>query len=177
MLPENIVLRGQKVNLLDFGPEDITVDYISWLNDIEVVRYSNQRLIRHTEQSCRDYLRSFAGTPSRFLKIVMADSGKTVGTMTAYAVPAHQTVDMGILLGARTVWGQGIGRDAWETLLHWLICTVGVRKVTAGAMRCNVAMVRIMEGSGMKLEAVRRGQELLEGVAQDLVYYGIFRDD
>jgi RimJ/RimL family protein N-acetyltransferase len=49
-----------------------------------------------------------------------------------------------------------------------------LRKVTGGAMRANVAMVRIMEKSGMTLEAVRGAQELLEGKPQDLLYYAKF---
>lgn len=96
--------------------------------------------------------------------------------MTVYVSVPHGTADVGIMVGCRTVWGQGIGSDAWSTMLAWLLETVGVRKVTAGTMRCNLAMVRLMEGSGMVLEAVRPMQELLDGIPQDIVLYGKFRD-
>jgi RimJ/RimL family protein N-acetyltransferase len=43
-------------------------------------------------------------------------------------------------------------------------------------MRCNAPMVKLMERSGMTLEAVRPQQELLDGVPQDMLYFGKFRD-
>ena len=78
------------------------------------------------------------------------------------------------MVGLRSEWGQGYGQDAWNTLLTWLLDRDCVRKVTAGTMRCNLAMVRLMERSGMSLEAVRPQQELLDGVPQDLLYFGRF---
>jgi RimJ/RimL family protein N-acetyltransferase len=69
-----------------------------------------------------------------------------------------------------------MGQDAWNTLLNWFIDERRVRKVTAGTMRCNAPMVKLMERSEMTLEAVRPQQELLDGVPQDMLYYGKFRD-
>jgi len=175
--PEFDVLPGEKVLLKPFHALDICPEYINWLNDPLVVKYSNQRLRIHTRESCEAYLASFSGTQNRFIKIEQKHDGSFVGTMTAYVSVPHRTVDVGILLGCTTVWGKGVGQDAWNTLLGWLLNQPAVRKVTAGAMRCNEAMVKIMERSGMIFEAVRPQQELLDGIPQDLVYYGIFRGD
>jgi len=97
-----------------------------------------------------------------------------VGTITAYVSMPHRTADMGIMIGDRSVWGKGVGQDAWAILLKWLLSHNGVRKVTGGTMRCNQGMVKIMERSGMMLESVRPKQELLNGIPVDLVYYGKF---
>jgi RimJ/RimL family protein N-acetyltransferase len=171
------ILEGRKVILLPFTASDITTEYMMWLNDPTVVRYSNQRFRQHSWESCQDYLASFKGSTNRLVKVIRRTDGITIGTMTTYASVHHRTVDMGIMLGNRSCWGHGLGQDAWDTLLNWLLKRESVRKVTAGAMRCNIAMVHIMERSGMTLEAVRPQQELLEGVAQDLVFYGRFCAD
>ena len=159
---------------MPFGADDITDDYIGWLNDPQVVRFSNQRFHRHSPETCQKYLSSFMGTNHWFLKIVDGQDGLTIGTMTAYVSAHHRTVDMGILIGRRQVWGQGLGQDSWNTLMSWFLENKDVRKVTGGTMKANTAMVRIMEKSGMTLEAVRGGQELLEGKPQDLLYYAKF---
>ncbi len=167
-------LVGEMTALSQFQPADITSDYLSWLNDPIVVRFSNQRFLVHTPANCARYFASFAGTGNLFLKIERKSDGACVGTMTAYHHPQHGTVDVGIMLGRRTEWGRGLGQDAWNTLLGWLLDRDSVRKVTAGTMRCNVAMVRLMERSGMSLEAVMPQQELLDGVPQDLLYFARF---
>jgi ribosomal-protein-alanine N-acetyltransferase len=167
-------LLGKRMLLRPFTLADISAEYIAWLNDPLVVRYSNQRFLTHTEASCRRYFESFANTPNLFLSISMKADDLAVGTMTAYVSPHHGTADIGIMVGRRSVWGSGVGQDAWETLLNWLLTSPGIRKVTAGAMRGNAAMVRIMERSGMMHEATRAEQELLDGVAQDILYFAKF---
>ena len=174
-LQEFDVLLGEKVVLKPFRLSDISPEYVAWLNDPVVVKYSNQRFMTHTRASCEAYLQSFSGTPNRFIKIEQRENGRSVGTMTAYVSVPHRTVDIGMLIGCPSVWGKGVGQDAWQTLLRWLLSQPTVRKVTAGSMRCNEAMVKIMERSGMVFEAARPQQELLDGVPQDLVYYGMFR--
>lgn len=170
-------LSGSKVVLRPFESTDITAEYIAWLNDPQVVRYSNQRFVRHTEESCRCYYESFANTANLFVSVRMPGDDLAVGTMTAYVSSQHETVDLGIMIGRRSVWGGGVGQDAWNTLLEWFIVQRRIRKATAGTMRCNQPMIKLMERSGMTLEAMHPKQELLDAVPQDLLYYGKFRDD
>lgn len=91
--------------------------------------------------------------------------------MTAYVSMPHGTVDIGILIGHKTFWGAGLGQDAWDTLIKWFIEVQRIRKVTAGALASNTAMILIMKRAGMGFEAVRPKQELFEGVPMDLHYY------
>lgn len=169
-------LIGEKVVLRQFADIDITHEYIGWLNDPGVVRYSNQRFFEHTHKSCHQYLDSFADSENLFISVRGISDDIAIGTMTAYIMPQHAVVDIGIMIGNRNVWGQGVGQDAWNTLLNWFMTKRGIRKATGGAMRCNIAMIRIMEKSGMCLEAVREEQELLNGVPQDILHYCKFAD-
>jgi len=168
------LLSGEKVYLRPFTRSDITSEYVSWLNDPLVVRFSNQRFARHTEESCQRYLDSFKNSPNLFVSVRMQSDDLAVGTMTAYVALQHQTVDVGIMIGRRSVWGHGVGQDAWSTLLDWLSVQTQIRKITAGTMCCNLPMIRLMEHAGMTLEATHPKQELLDGIPQDVVYYGKF---
>lgn len=170
-------LTGARTILTPFAESDITEEYLGWLRDSEVVRFSNQRLRQHDSTSCLKYLRSFDGTENMFLAVRARGGGKVVGTITAYVSPTHGTADLGILLGDQAYWGRGLGLDAWMTLMSFLFEKRGLRKVTGGTVRCNVGMVKIMERSGMHLEAVRVRQEIIEGEAQDILYFAKFRDD
>jgi len=172
----NATLGGEIVDLRRFDEHCITADYLSWLNDAEVVRFSNQRFRQHTRESCLSYFASFQGTPNIFLAIHERKSGRMIGTMTAYVNEHHGTADMGLLIGDRGVWGRGLGSDAWNTLLAFLLSERGLRKVTGGTLACNAGMIRIMERSGMQREAVRKAQEIVEGEPQDALYYAKFKD-
>lgn len=167
-------LTGKKTLLQPFTEDDVSTDYLSWLADPWVMRFSNQRFRFHTRDSALTYLKSFAGSGNLFLAIRLAETQRLVGTITAYCSQPHQTADMGLLIGDRGYWGKGIGLDAWRTLLDYLLNVCRLRKVTGGTLRCNVGMVRIMERSGMHLEAVRPQQELVDQIPHDALYYAKF---
>ena len=174
MANKEFVLKGEKVFLKPFTASDITADYISWLNDSEVVRFSNQRFLKHDQESSSRYLASFEGTDNLFISIRCLSDDRPVGTMTAYVSRRHGTVDVGILIGDKAVWGTGYGQDAWNTLTNWLLQRDDIRKLTAGTLACNHGMIKLMERSGMHQEATRKQQEIVDGQAVDILYYAKF---
>ena len=168
-----MLIHGNKVVLKPFLPSDVTPKYVEWLNDKDVVKYSNQRFINHTTESCFNYLESFTDSSNLFLSIYDIENGIMIGTMTAYFCEHHFNVDLGIMVGDKKSWGKGYGQDAWDYALKSIICNSKVRKVTGGAMRANKAMIKIMKKSGMVQDGIRNKHELLEGIPQDLLYFGL----
>lgn len=169
-------LTGEKVVLAPFTQADISDEYVGWLKDPVVTRFSNQRFRTHTRDSCASYLASFAGSPNLFVSIRRRDDDKPIGTMTAYVSPPHGTADVGILIGDRAVWGKGYGQDAWNTMLDWLLTGGGMRKVTAGTLAVNAPMLTLMQRSGMAFEGRRVRQEVVDGEEVDMLYFGRFAD-
>jgi RimJ/RimL family protein N-acetyltransferase len=52
----------------------------------------------------------------------------------------------------------------------------GIRKVTAGTLAVNTAMLGVMRRAGMVEDGRRRHHCLFEGRAVDVVYAALFRD-
>jgi ribosomal-protein-alanine N-acetyltransferase len=153
-----------------FEAADICPDYLRWLNDPDLMKYSNQRLQRHTVESCQAYLDSFKHSANQFLAIADKQE-KLKGTMTIYASTAHGTADLGILIG-REYSGHGLGTRSWQTVIAYLEEQTHTRKITAGCANLNHSMIRLAEGSGMVLEGRRLQQEIHDGVAVDILLYG-----
>jgi ribosomal-protein-alanine N-acetyltransferase len=174
--PESLphALRGEQVLLRAFRPADVTDAHVAWLNDPVLMRYSNQRFLRHDRDSSLRYLASFEGSDNLYLSVRLQADDRPVGTLTAYRSRHHATADMGILIGDPSVRGQGIGQDAWNTFAQWLLGPGRTRKLTCGTLGCNRSMIRIAGGSGMTLEAVRKAQEIVDGAPQDILYFARF---
>lgn len=165
----SLLLRGQQVTLRPFTVADIGADYVGWLNDRDLMKFSNQRFRAHSTESCRAYVDSFAGSANLFMAI--EHGAALVGTMSVYRSAAHGTADIGLMIGRGG--GRGWGRDAWTTMLGHLLAQ-GTRKVTGGTLRCNVPMVKIMQACGMQPDGVRSAQELVDGQPQDVLYFAKF---
>lgn len=167
-------LAGARVLVRPFTAGDISESYLAWFRDPAVVRFSNQRFRVHTLDSCQAYLASFTDSSNHFLAICDQMTGTMLGTLTVYRNVDHGTADIGIMVGERRVWGQGIGAEAWCLVMSSLKASGIIRKITAGTLAVNQGMVRIMEKAGMRHEATRQAQELLDGVPVDVVYYAMF---
>ena len=176
MLKKIFPLYGKKVYLDLFSPENISDEYVGWLNDKEVMQFSNQRFKNHTFITSLDYCNSFNGTDNIFLSIKKIDNEKMIGTMTLYYSSNHGVVDLGIMIGNKKMLGHGFGADAWCGLVKALSNKRIVRKITAGALRSNVAMIKLMNKSGMHLEATKRKHEICQGRPEDILYFAKFFD-
>lgn len=90
---------GDIVCLRLFKETDITETYVSWLNDPEVVKYSNQRFFNHTIESSNNYLKSFKGTNNFYMAIEDKATKELYGSITAYKQTNHNVADIGMLIG------------------------------------------------------------------------------
>ena len=174
MAENSFPLRGNAIELKPFSVADINDAYIGWLNDPNVVKYSNQRFFVHTMDSCLRYQASFEGTDNLFMGIRTLSDDKLIGTLTAYIASNHGTVNVGIMIGDSSIWGMGYGLDAWITMNNWLLARKDIRKLNAGTLACNSGMIKLMERSGMVLEATLKSQEIVEKCPVDILYYAKF---
>ena len=168
-------ITGNITILESFQESDISDDYISWLNDKKIVRYSNQRFITHNWETSKNFLDSFENSPNYFFKISDKENLQSIGTITLYVNPNHGTADIGILIGNIDYWNGGYGFDAWNSLMRWAFCDLSIRKITAGTLGSNIGMQRIMEKSGMMLEGRKMRQEIVEGIEEDILFYAKFK--
>jgi ribosomal-protein-alanine N-acetyltransferase len=166
--PDEII--GNSLILKPFNESNITPKYLKWLNDPDLMKYSNQRFKKHDVFSSKHYLNSFMNTDNLFYAIYFEEI--FIGTITAYISKNHKTADMGILIG-NEMQGKGFGLDAWNTLMGHLT-NLKIRKISGGALRPNLAMIKIMMNSGMTPDGMRLAHELFEGVPEDILHFSKF---
>lgn len=177
-MAETPTLTTRRLALAPFTDEHLTEHYVDWLNDPEVVRYSEQRHRRHTIESCRQWAAGFDDGPSQLWAIMESAHGLGhIGNINTDVDEPNRTADIAILIGDKRSWGQGYGAEAWIAVVEYLLGPGGMRKVTAGTMADNRAMMAIMRRSGMAEEGRRRRQFLFEGREVDAILAARFADD
>ena len=167
-------LKGNLVHLRPFHPSFITEQYVAWLNDKTLMRYSEQRHKTHDLDSCHRYLESMVSQGHYFWAILEATTSHHIGNLTAYLDRQNKTANLAILIGEKPIQGKGYGLQAWTLALNHLL-EVGFRKVNAGTMAENTAMRKIFEKSGMQLEGIRQKEYLLDGQEVDQILVTKFK--
>lgn len=146
---------------------------VSWLNNKELMRFSEQRHMRHTVASQLDYIKSFLDHPENILREIH-DEGRMVGTITAYIDKHNRVANVGILIGGEHQ-AKGYGYSSWSMLCDLLFDNVGMRRIEGGCMAAHEAMIRVFRRYGMREEGRRMSHFAYNGSYSDLVLYGRFR--
>ena len=180
---DGLCIEGARSRLVPFDTRHRDdPDYLSWLRDPEVVRTLN--LPRYLAAPvpaaevaayCDALMRSDGDL---FLALHDRSDGAFVGTAKAGHIDWHAgTADIGIMIGRRDRWGRGLATDAVYHLAHHLFERVGLRKLTAGSMAANPAMIRVFDRLGFAREGVFRRQDRLGDDYIDHIHFGCFADE
>ena len=167
-----------RLRLVPFSEQHLTAQYVGWLNDVETVQYSELRHLQHTMASCRSYWESVRRSGHHFWAAETRDgAGRHIGNLTAYVDRPNQVAEVSILIGEGQARGKGLGLEAFAAVCGWLLGEGGMRKVMAGAMASNQAMIRLMRRLGMHADGVRSRHFLLHGQEVDAIHMALFEED
>ena len=164
--------RNDKVELLLLDESHVTENYVNWLNDTEVNRFLESRFVRHTLDSTREFLREVRNSSHSLMLGIrsLALDGRHVGNIKIGPIDRHHALgEIGIMIGDREAWGQGIARAAISAMANIARDELNLRKITAGCYSGNVGSQRAFERAGFALEAVRPRHFILDGKECDLL--------
>lgn len=171
---------------LRFPLTDVDPRHVAWLNDKNLMRWSEQRYQEHDCDTQRRFLLQALvdGNPLCF-DIILQDTTKpvgplpdpeygcSIGTIHAYLDRRHRRADLGIMLGPG-YHGKGYAEEAWTAVMDHLAKEHGPAafKFEAGCASGNKPMIRLLERMGFFPEGRRYNHFIIDGRHHDLVQYG-----
>jgi len=166
-------LAGARVQLRPLALADVDGPYLGWFNDPHVCRHNSHHVFPYPPDEALAWV---AALPARRDALVLAVEleGRHVGNVSLQAIdPVGRTAELAILLGDRSVWGQGIGREAVALLVAHGFRALNLHRIACGTVAANRGMRRLAEELGMTEEGVRRQAVWTDGAHQDIVEYGL----
>lgn len=140
------VLFTRRLTLDPYTVESVTERHVRWLNDPDIVVFSDQLFKRHTLKTQRAYAKTLEEDPNRHGWLLRVGGEKDIGTITA-TIDRGRVADMGILLGEE--YEQGYATEAWLVVMQWLLADAGMKLVTCGCRKGNVSMRLLAQRVGM----------------------------
>ena len=166
-------LRSFRLTLHPYTRILVSLEHVGWLNDPELMQYSENRHLRHTLMSQYAYVSNFGDNQHLWL---IRCGEKDIGTISAHVDDINKRANLGILLGSREHQGQGLAAEAWLAVIDWLFGE-GIHKVEAGCRDDNHPMRRLAVTTGMTLEAELPGHFKCGDKWLSAVLYGRFKTD
>jgi RimJ/RimL family protein N-acetyltransferase len=137
---------------------DVGARYIGWLFDPIVTRHMAAQFIEYDRQSLLAGIAKVRSAHGQFLRLSLASEipGKFIGTitLTPEGPGVYRLWCLGILIGDRAVWGQGLGTEAIKGATEYTLTHLRAHKIVARVNRRNVASRRAFEKAGYVAEAI-----------------------
>lgn len=154
--------------------QDAHGPYLAWMSDPEVLKHLEARHAIHTAESLTRYIAEMSNrTDTLFLAIVEKSSGRHIGNIKLGLIDADQKrAEMGIMLGAKDVWGRGYGSEAIAALCDHAFRIIGLHRVQAGCYADNEGSRRAFIKAGFAQEGRLRDYWLIESGWQDQLILG-----
>lgn len=180
-----MLIRGQQIHLVRFTRTHLDDPaYYSWLQDLDVVRYigRDELLNGISFSEVEDYVEQlWSNQHCVFLAVHYTESDRFIGTAKInFATERGRrngVADIGIMLGARALWGQGLATDVLCAVSKYAFDELGARKLIAGAMSPNTAVVKAFRRIGYVEEGRLRQQLPADDGYCDHVLLGCFRKE
>jgi len=154
-----------------FKKNDITKEYIKFINDKYNLRFSDQRHENYNYQKCLNYLNTFKKSNNFFLKIV--EKKKMIGTLTCYIDKYNKNVQIGFLIGQKVNQNKGYVSKILKKLILYFF-KKKYKKISCGTVDINKAMISVCRKNNMVLDAKLSKEKLIGKKFHDVLIYSIF---
>jgi len=169
------ILETERIYLKKLSPSDVKEDYVNWMNDKEVVRYTESRFKIHSKKDLVSYVERITNDPRyRFFAIVVKDKSVHIGNIKiGPSDQEHGFADVGIIIGKKAYYGKGLAAEAIKLIVDYAFNSLSLHKVTASCYAANLGSIKAFKKAGFKEEGRLSRHYLCEGQYTDKVCLGI----
>lgn len=166
-MPLPLMTERLKIELFDERHVN-NPSYLQWLSDRDNLISLN--LIDYllnpvTQAKLQRYYEGFVENPrNRLFAVSLREPERFVGTATLREIGHGGLLDLGILVGDKSVRGKGIAREVIAVLVKYAFNEFGARKICSSFADDNYAVLLAFIKNGFKIEGLQRQQMLtIEG--------------
>ena len=118
----------------------------------------------------------YEGGLSATFAIVLRDDPQLIGAIGLILDRGARKGELGYWIG-KSFWSQGYCTEAATAVLDYGFSALGLNRISARHFARNAASGRVMEKIGMIVEGTARQDTIKWGNYEDLVLYGILRNE
>lgn len=124
----------------------------------------------------RNQYGGFAAGKAITFAVTLQQKSMFLGVVELKVDMAHQRAGLGYWLG-KPYWNCGYCTEAAGAVISYAFKSLGLNRVSADHFGCNPASGRVLEKIGMQVEGCRRQHMKKLGVFEDLIEYGMTKDN
>ena len=140
------------IKLKKANTRDLDINWINWLNDKKVNKFSEKKNRIHTLRSQKIYLKNLFRNKSKILFMIRYKN-KNIGTMLISKISIFKKgCEISYMIGDKSLWNKNIGTHVIELISNYIFNKRNFKKIYAGTRNDNFSSQKILKKNGFKLE-------------------------
>ena len=184
-MSKNVYSTKIEIFLKELNVSDVSKNYVSWLNDYEIVKYTEQKYKKHTLKNVKSFVFEKRKSKSEFLygiylkknftnKVKKKNNQQHVGNIKLGVINFHHKYAyISYFVGDKRVWGKGIATKAIAAIIKIAAKKFKLKKLIAGAYAKNIGSIRVLEKNNFVKEAILKDKLLFQKKRHDHILYGL----
>ena len=169
------MLQGQRVSLVAIEREHLP-NYVRWFADREVTKYFGASLPMSLAQEEQWYERMLDDDSS--INFAVELEGQHIGGCGFGNINyRHQRAEVGLFIGEKSLWNQGLGQDILRTAVAYGFEQLNFHRIYLRVFAENERAIRAYEKVGFRPEGRFREAEWRHGRWHDILFMSILRHE
>ena len=137
-------------------PKDISEEYIDWLNDIEITRYTEQRFYKHGYETTQSYIeKKYVSNLDLLFGIFLKSTH--IGNIKLGPINfLHKNSEISFFIGKKNFMNKGIMTQVINYLVNFSFNNLNLEKITAGCYSNNLNSQKLLLKCGFILEGKKK---------------------
>ena len=166
----------KKIILRKLNPtKDISNNYLNWMNDLEVTKFTEQKYCKHSLSKIRKFVKEKNKSKNEFLYGIFLKKNNFrihIGNIKLGPINfIHKTAEISYFIGIRELWGKGLTTLAIKEVIK-IAKEMGLKKLKAGLYEMNIGSKKVLEKNNFKLEGKMKSEIIYKGKRYSSYWFG-----
>tara|TARA_B100000795_G_scaffold111743_1_gene82593 strand:+ start:394 stop:948 length:555 start_codon:yes stop_codon:yes gene_type:complete len=155
--------------------KDVSDNYVRWMNDNEMTKYTEQRYQKHSIENIEMFVDDKFKSKSDLLFGIFFEK-MHIGNIKIGPVKwEHLSSEISFFIGEKNFLGKGIMSATVNKVVNFAFLELGLEKINAGYYEKNIASAKLFEKCGFNVEGVKDSNIIFEGKRIKSVLVGILK--
>jgi len=147
--------------------------YHEWLNDKEVVLYSDNQYKKFTKEDQIKYITSITNSKNTMLYGIFKENLHIGNIQISNIDSVNKRAEVSYLIGEKKYWGKGVASYAISEIINIARDKLKLNRLYAGVASQNIASAKALKKNGFSLEAIQKEHLIYNNTFCDKYTYGM----
>jgi [ribosomal protein S5]-alanine N-acetyltransferase len=162
----------KKIQLRTLMKADVSEKYVAWLNDYEIMKYTEQKYFEHFFPTVCEFVEQKYNSENDLLFGIFSNDTHIGNIKLGPIKWEHKSADISYFIGDKNYWGKGIATKCVDSIVEYGINVLLLEKINAGYYELNVGSEKVLKKCGFCVEGVKVRDVIFENRRFNTVLVG-----